>query len=93
MTYPRCHINTSSAKALSADTPAFSSSKVTILSRRALARSPSALIPTATSSLTPTPVPLKLNSLRLRGTKYSTHLSACPADRRAGVFLWKLSSP
>ncbi|CAD0204626.1 unnamed protein product [Chrysodeixis includens] len=49
--------------------------------------------PNAASSYSSPAAPLRLNSLRLRGTKYSTHLSAWPADRRAGVFLWKLSSP
>jgi hypothetical protein len=38
------------------------------------------------------PTPLRLNSLKLLGTKYSTHFSACPADRLIGVFLWKPSS-
>lgn len=34
------------------------------------------------------PTPAKLNSLTLRGTKYSMCDSNGPADRRAGVFLW-----
>lgn len=35
------------------------------------------------------PTPDKLNSLTLRGTKYSMWLSRMPVDRRAGVFRWK----
>lgn len=35
------------------------------------------------------PTPDKLNSLTLRGTKYSMWLSSGPADRRMGVFRWK----
>lgn len=84
-------MNTSSASARFSAT-ALSSSNVTTLSRRALALSLNVLTPTD-SSLALTPAPLRLNSHRLRGTKYSTQRSACPADRRAGVFLWKLSSP
>lgn len=34
------------------------------------------------------PTPAKLNSLTLRGTKYSMWPSNGPADRLAGVFLW-----
>lgn len=34
------------------------------------------------------PTPAKLNSLTLRGTKYSMCDSNGPADRRAGVFRW-----
>lgn len=81
-------MNTSSASALPPAT-ARSSSKVTILSRRD-AR-PRSNVVTAHSSLL-VPAPLRLNSLRLRGTKYSTQRSTLPAERLAAEFLWKFSS-
>lgn len=39
-------------------------------------------------AISPTPAKFKLNSLALRGTKYSIWLSNGPADRLAGVFRW-----
>lgn len=43
--------------------------------------------PIGGSAMSPTPD--RLNSLTLRGTKYSMWLSIGPADRRIGVFRWK----